>query len=135
MGWRYAMMASVSSAGCDRRGAGFRTDQRDEPRREFGLADELPGTGHAGEPVTAPGGQWSRAKLFQRGFDVAFLGFFEGFGFVAVLVETSKSRCSLGVGFCAEKRMASRMYLGSMFRAATGRAGAKVISISPKSSG
>ena len=55
-------------------------DERAQPRGKFRLRDELPRAGDAREPVTARGGFVFARELFERGGQVALLGFGERFG-------------------------------------------------------
>ena len=98
----------------------FLADQRLEPRRVFGLGNELPRARDAGEPVAARGGFVFARQLFQRGGQFAVLDFRERLGRgVSVLgcsaaaANTSRSSFTLS-GFCAENRSDSKINFNSM---------------------
>ena len=79
-------MASVSSAGWDRRGGRIlRPTSALSHGRVFRLGDELPGPGHAGEPVAALGLLVVRGQLFERSGQLALLHLLEPpDGFIAL---------------------------------------------------
>ena len=122
IGWRYAMIARVSSAGCESRGgARFVPDQRLQPRREFRLGDKLPRARHANEPVAARRRFVFARQFFQRAFNASSFTFLKALTVsspsAALAASASTSRSSLALnGFCAENNNDSKMFFSSMIK-------------------